>query len=288
MPQSNDSPGSDLAPCCLGVCSWSLQVRSVPELQRLLERLGIDVVQMACGDPQHASWDEADTLPEAARASGIVMSAAMLGFPGEDYTTPQTIQQTGGFGNPATRSERLERLGWGLKRTVDLGLRDLTLHAGFIPAVADPARPAFLDTLRKAAELARQYGVTLAFETGQETAGLLLATLEELQATNLMVNFDPANMLLYDMGDPIEAVQLLGSRIRSVHVKDARRPKAKGEWGEEVPLGEGEVGIGRFLGALREIGYQGPLVIEREVGNQEQRLRDVAHGLEVLRRCLAE
>ena len=84
------------------MCSWSLQVKSVPELKRLPDRLGLDVVQIACGDPHHAAWEEGDRLPEVARAAGFDMTGAMLGFPGEDYTTPQTIQRTGGFGNPAT------------------------------------------------------------------------------------------------------------------------------------------------------------------------------------------
>ena len=75
--------------------------------------------------------------------------------------------------------------------------------------------------------------------------------LDELKAPNLKVNFDPANMLLYDMGDPIEAVAILGPDIRSVHVKDARRPTVAGQWGEEVPLGEGDVNIRRFVQALK-------------------------------------
>ena len=65
------------------------------------------------------------------------------------------------------------------------------------------------------------------------------------------MNFDPANMLLYDMGDPIRAVEILGPDIRSVHVKDARRPTSKDQWGEEVPLGQGEVDIPRFVQTLK-------------------------------------
>ena len=80
--------------------------------------------------------------------------------------------------------------------------------------------------------------MTVAFETGQETAELLRRTLDDLAAPNLKVNFDPANMLLYDMGDPIRAVELLAPDIRSVHVKDAKRPTNAGQWGEEVPLGK--------------------------------------------------
>jgi len=270
----------------IGVCSWSLQVKSVPELTRLLGRLGIDVVQIACGDPHHAAWEEGDGLPEAARSAGFRMTGAMLGFPGEDYTTPQTIQKTGGFGNPAQRPGRLERLRWALERTRALGLSDLMLHAGFLPEPGDPDRKPFLDTMAKVSDLARAKDITIAFETGQETADLLRRTLDDLRCPNLKVNFDPANMLLYDRGDPLRAVEILGPDIRSVHVKDAIRPKKPGTWGEEVPLGRGQVKIPQFVRTLQKVGYQGPLCIEREVGNQEQRLADVAHGIRVLRECL--
>jgi L-ribulose-5-phosphate 3-epimerase len=282
------NPAPPLPPLALGVCSWSLQVASIAELRWCLDRLGINVAQIACGDPNHASWAEGDTMPEAARASGILLTGAMLGFPGEDYTTPATIKATGGFGNPADRPDRLERLRWALDRTVALGLSDLMLHAGFLPELDDPDRPAMLDTLARAGQFAHEKGVALAFETGQETAELLRQTLDDLKAPNLKVNFDPANMLLYDMGDPIRAVDLLGPDIRSVHVKDARRPTTPGRWGEEVPLGRGEVDIGRFVRALKRVGYTGPLVVEREVGDQAGRLRDVAHGLDFLRECLAD
>jgi L-ribulose-5-phosphate 3-epimerase len=278
---------SVLAPYSIGVCSWSLQVKSIPELSRLLGQLGTNIVQIACGDPHHASWEEGELLPQAACASGIVMTGAMLGFPGEDYTTPATIKETGGFGNPALRRERIDRLKWALDRTLALGLFDLSLHAGFLPAIGDAARPGMLAALAEAAKLAAAKGVTLAFETGQETAELLRATLDELSAPALKVNFDPANMLLYDMGDPIKAVEILAPDIRSVHMKDARRPRAPGAWGEEVPLGSGEVNIREFIRALKHNGYAGTLTIEREVGDQASRLRDVAHGLKYLSDSLA-
>jgi sugar phosphate isomerase/epimerase len=276
-----------IEPLASGVCSWSLQVKSVPELKRLLDRLEINVIQIACGDPQHAAWEEGDRLPEAARAAGFQMTGAMLGFPGEDYTTPQTIQKTGGFGNPATRAERLERFAWGLDRARALGLTDLMLHAGFLPEPGDPDRKPFLDTLGKLSALAQAKGVTIAFETGQETADLLRRTLDELKCPNLKVNFDPANMLLYDKGDPLRAVEILGPDIRSVHVKDANRTKVPGTWGDEVPLGQGQVNIKAFVRTLKKVGYRGPLCIEREVGSQEERMADVEHGIRYLRECLA-
>jgi L-ribulose-5-phosphate 3-epimerase len=272
-----------IEPLAVGVCSWSLQVKSVPELAGYMKLLGVDVVQIACGDPHHAAWDEGDAMPAAAKAAGFRMSGAMLGFPGEDYTTPQTIERTGGFGDPATRAERMETFRWGLQRTLDLGLADIMLHAGFLPEPGDPGRSAFLDTLTKVAGLAAEKSVTVAFETGQESAALLRRTLDDLKCSNLKVNFDPANMLLYDKDDPLKAVELLAPDIRSVHVKDANRPTVKGAWGEEVPLGTGQTNTAAFVQLLKKVGYAGPLCIEREVGNQEERFKDILAGVALLK-----
>jgi L-ribulose-5-phosphate 3-epimerase len=282
VPDAVSALSTDLAPFSLGVCSWSLQVKNVPELRRFLDELGTNVVQIACGDPHHANWDEGDAFPDVAKKAGIVMTGAMLGFPGEDYTSPETIKRTGGFGDPAVRRERIDLLKWGLERTLALGLSDLMLHAGFLLEPGDPGRSALLDTLGLAAQLAGEKGVTLAFETGQETATLLRTTLDDLNSPYAKVNFDPANMLLYDMGDPIKALEILGPDIRSVHAKDAIRPAVAGQWGQEVPLGEGEVGMAMFMKALHRVGYRGPLVVEREVGDQAGRLKDVRHGLSYL------
>ena len=109
-----------IEPLAIGVCSWSLQAKSIPELKQLMDRLGVDVVQIACGDPHHAAWDEGDAMPAAAKTAGFLMTGAMLGFPGEDYTTPQTIQRTGGFGPNDLRSERLDRFRWALHRSNSL------------------------------------------------------------------------------------------------------------------------------------------------------------------------
>jgi sugar phosphate isomerase/epimerase len=168
-----------------------------------------------------------------------------------------------------------------------LGLRDLMLHAGFIPENGDADRGPFLDTLALVSSIARDKEVIVAFETGQETADLLRQTLDELQCPNLKVNFDPANMLLYDKGDPLRAVEVLGHDVRSVHVKDAKRPTTPGAWGQEVPLGQGQVNVREFIRRLQAVRYQGPLCIEREVGSQEQRLVDIAHGIRYVQEALA-
>jgi len=267
----------------VGVCSWSLQVKNISELNGFTNKLGIQNVQIACGDPHHASWDEGDDMPIKAKNASFKLTGAMLGFPGEDYTSPQTIEKTGGFGDPATRPERLERFKWSLLRVQDLGVNDIMFHAGFIPSMNDAGRKSFLQTLETVSTLANNIGVNVSFETGQESSELLFTTLKELDRSNLFVNFDPANMLLYDQGNPIEAVEMLGKYIRSVHLKDANRPKIKGQWGEEVVLGKGKVNIPLFLKTLKKIGYSGPMSIEREAGSQQDRFNDILQAVEYLR-----
>ena len=86
-----------------------------------------------------------------------------------------------------------------------------------------------------------------------------------------------------DMGNPIEAIEILGADIAHVHAKDANPPQESGQWGEEVPLGEGSVGMAAFVEALDKAGYCGPLVVEREVGDQQERVAAIKQGISVLR-----
>jgi sugar phosphate isomerase/epimerase len=270
----------------IGVCSWSLKVTSVPELARLMKEVGAAVTQVALGDPNHASWKEGGDIIRALKGSHLEISGTMIGYPGEDYATPQTIQRSGGFGDPATRMERLGIFRRAVDMTADLGVKVLASHAGFIPGPDDPGRGSFLDCLYEAAEYAEKKGIIFAMETGQETAELLRRTLDEIAMPSLKVNFDPANMILYDMGDPIHAVEVLGPDIAHVHVKDALPPLQKGEWGEEVPLGEGKVGMSEFIEALAAVDYGGPLVVEREVGDQARRIEDIRRGVQLLRKLI--
>ena len=270
----------------IGVCSWSLQVKSVPELAKLMKEVGAATTQVALGDPNHATWKEGSSFVEALKQSHLDVTGTMIGYPGEDYATPQSIRRTGGFGDPNLRRERLEIFKRAVDMTAELGSKILLSHAGFIPEPESPERGSFLDCLYEAAEHAEKRGITFAMETGQETAELLRRTLDELAMPSLKVNFDPANMILYDMGNPIHAVEVLGADIVHVHVKDARPPSKKGSWGEEVPLGDGKVGMAEFLEALAAIDYSGPLVVEREVGNQAQRIEDIRNGIQLLRKLI--
>ena len=124
----------------------------------------------------------------------------------------------------------------------------------------------------------RKYGVTLILESGQETAEDLAAFMPKVQGVG--INFDPANMILYAKGKPMQALHVLYPWIKQVHVKDACETKVPGTWGTEVPWGEGEVGGKAFIAELEGLGYKGNYVIEREGG--EKRISEINNAIEQL------
>lgn len=257
----------------LAVCSWSLQPASPHDLVAKLQETGLARVQLAL-DPLRNTpslWgDSAAVL----RDQGLEIVSGMLGCVGEDYSTLESIRRTGGIAPDGTWPQNLENLKATVSLAQTLGLKLVTFHAGFLPhAESDPGFAKMLGRLREAADLFAARGVALGLETGQETASDLAQLLGRLDRSNVGVNFDPANMVLYDKGDPIDALRVLGSWIRQVHIKDARRTRTPGTWGEEVAAGTGDVRWPAFFATLNALGYRGDFVIEREAGNQ--RVADV-------------
>ena len=117
---------------------------------------------------------------------------------------------------------------------------------------------------------------------------MLMEFIKEVGRENLGINFDPANMILYGTGDPIDALEILGPQLLSVHAKDGDWPAkdTPAALGVEKPLGQGAVGIERFVAKLRQVGYRGPLFIEREGTDPQVRLADIEQGAALLRQLL--
>ena len=266
----------------IGVCSWSLQPEGAAHLIELVKQLGLEHVQLALwpivGLDDKRTYQELGHL----KKSGLTFTAAAMGFPGEDYSTIDAIRRTGGYVPDDQWAVRKKLSAQAAQLAAELSIRKLSTHIGFVPPESDPTYGAIKDRVRRVAEVYKSHDIDLLLETGQERADELLAFLHDVQAPNVFINFDPANMILYGLGDPIEAIRTLGPLIRHVHVKDATASAKPGEkWGEEVPFGAGQVGPKRFLDALKAIGYTGPLAIEREAGND--RVGDVRKGIETLR-----
>ena len=262
----------------LAVCSWSLEPVSADDLLKKLAATGLQRVQIAL-DPirenKGGAWTD---VAAKAAAQGVALVSGMMGTVGEDYTTLETIRRTGGVVPDGTWPGNWKSFEANADLAARLGLKLVTFHAGFLPhEKADPSFAKLQDRLRRTADLFQARGITLGLETGQETAETLVAFLRQLDHEGVGVNLDPANILLYDKGDPVAAARMLGPWLKQVHLKDAVRTKVPGTWGEEVVLGTGQVDWKGLFAALSAAGFAGDLCIEREAGHQREADIRAAH-----------
>ena len=264
----------------LAVCSWSLQAASPRELIAKTLTTGVTRVQLALDPLREAPqiWGETSQM---LADSGLAVVSGMLACIGEDYSTLDSIRLTGGIAPDPTWPANLENFRLEAAIAARLGLKLVTFHAGFIPH-GEPHAPnsKMRQRLITVADLFQSYGIALGLETGQETAEELASLLRALNHPNVKVNFDPANMILYNKGDPVQALRALGPWIVQVHIKDATRTKIPGQWGAEVPTGTGEVNWPAFFAGLKEINFRGNLCIEREAGTQ--RVADIQTARELV------
>jgi L-ribulose-5-phosphate 3-epimerase len=256
----------------LAVCTWSLHPADPADLIDQMKQLQMDKVQLAL-DPLRADAAWADAGARLAEA-GVQIVSGMFGCEGEDYSTLDAIRRTGGVVPDETWDTNWANIRQTVPIATSLGLKLVSFHAGFLPEEPDdPAYAKLVGRLTMIAAAFADAGIDLAFETGQEDAATLKGFLDRLGQPNVGANFDPANMILYAKGDPVESVRALMGYVRQVHVKDAVRTQTPGEWGEEVPVGTGQVDWPAFFTALNEGGFAGCLAIEREAG--DQRVADI-------------
>ena len=262
----------------LAVCSWSLQPVSPQQLIEHLQTIGIPRVQLALDPLREHPEVWGGTAALFARA-GITIASGMFGTVGEDYTTPETIKRTGGVVPDGTWEENWRNIQEIARIAAELGIKVVTFHAGFLPhEESDPAFAKLFERIARIAAVFGARGIALGFETGQETAETLRSFLEKLGCANVGVNFDPANMILYEKGDPITALRTLAPFLRSCHLKDASATKVPGTWGDEVVVGTGQVDWRAFFQTLAEVGFTGDLAIEREAGTS--RVADIRRARE--------
>ncbi len=226
-----------------------------------------------------SSWANCGVLLQE---SGIIVLSGMLEASGEDYTSLDTIARTGGLRQDSmwASTEANARRAAEIAQQMELPL--VTFHAGFIPENECEERIKMLKRLMVLTEIFAKHGVLLGLETGQECASNVVSVLEELSHPSLGVNYDPANMILYGKGDPVEAIKTLSPWVQQVHIKDAKAADVSGTWGTEMPAGDGEVPWKEFLHCVPD-GVN--LVIEREGG--ENRIHDVQQAKAMLKELAA-
>lgn len=256
----------------IGVCSWSLEARTPAELAERVRAVGVDCLQLALDPLRTGAWSRTETSA-ALSTAGLELRSGMMSTVGEDYSTLATIRVSGGVRPDEHWEANRAAASANARLARELGLGLVSLHAGFLPEESGVERAKLVARLREVVDRFGEHGVRVAFETGQERAATLLAFLGELDRPDAGVNFDPANMLLYDMGAPVAALAALAPWVRQIHVKDARKTKAPGTWGEEVPVGSGEVDWHGFFEVVVARGLAVDLMIEREAGNE--RIADI-------------
>ena len=278
-------PSKTVAPERVGVCSWSWRL-PMRDVAAKMEQSGVKGIHLALGpfiapDGRHGAAEGAEAgqfvKGKVERGEWKLMST-MIGTVGEDYTTLETIKQTGGIVPDATWEANKKIVTRGAQLTKELGCPYMSTHAGFLDESDPVALKKYVERVSWMRDECAKYGVTLILESGQETAEDLAAFMKKVPGVG--INFDPANMILYATGKPMEAVNVLAPWIRQVHVKDACETKVPGTWGTEVVWGEGEVGGKAFLAELDALGYRGNYVIEREAG--DNRPGDIAVAVERL------
>lgn len=249
------------------------------------QELGVPTIQLHAPAQTTRTEENAKKFLQRLAELNIQLTAVFGGFEGESYADIPTVVKTVGLVPPETRAARTQEM----KEIADFArLLDcdvVALHLGFIPHdTSEPLYGEVLEVTREVCDHCKNHGQSLHLETGQESADGLLQFIGDVARDNLFVNFDPANMILYGTGEPIETLRKVGKYVRSVHCKDATWADNPGqEWGAEVPLGAGAVGMENYLRTLDEIGYSGPLTIEREIASEPERQKvDIGQAVGLL------
>lgn len=266
----------------LGVCSWSLQPKSPRDLAERVQACGLRWVQLALDPLRRGEWD-LDKTARALSHAGIGVASGMIAMRGEDYSSLESIRETGGVRPDEHWEENARSAAESAQLADQLGIKLVSFHAGFLPhSGQELVRRLMVERVRTIADAFAVYGIRVALETGQEDAETLLRVLREIDRPTVGVNFDPANMILYGLGDPHEALEQLAPLVMQVHLKDALPSDKADEWGTEVPLGTGAVDWPRFFEVLNANVEPVNRMIEREAG--DERIADVLRAVKLVER----
>ena len=239
--------------------------------------LGIHTIHLHAPHKASRTPEKAREFSKKLEDYGIVITTVFLGFEGESYESIEITAKTIGFVPPVTRAARLAEAFEISDFARLLGVSAIGCHIGFVPHDTHSRDYAeIVETIRLLCDHLHKNNQNLHLETGQEKVDALLGFITDVQRENLFINFDPANLILYGIGDPLGALKVVGPRVRSVHCKDALATTGTPgvDWGCEVPFGKGQVDAEAFLRTLKDVGYTGPLTIEREIPQEPERQKE--------------
>ncbi len=237
-----------------------------------VSRQGFRHCQLVSWDPSLWTEEGAVQVIELREKYGMEITAFWCGWVGPKRWNFTEGPETLGIVPVAFRAERVQNLLDGAAFARRIGVQDVVTHMGFIPEnMTDPNYPGVVAAVKVIAQELKRYGQNLLFETGQETPVVLLRLFEMVGTGNLYVNLDPANLILYGKGNPVDALDVFGDYVRGVHAKDGLYPTDGRELGHEVKVGEGRANFPALLKGLKEHGFDGSLTIEREISGEQQK-----------------
>lgn len=251
----------------------------------LLRQLGVRCCQIWLGRRVLTPGLE-KRIAEVTLREQVEVTTTFCGFEGERYDDIPTVRATIGLVPEGPRASRLAEMKEVALVAKRLGIPAVALHIGYIPPQrgSAPYRGVVV-AAQEIADFLGERGMKLTLETGQETGDVLVGFIADVGRPNLGVNFDPANMLLYGNDKPIFAVEKLGPWLYNVHAKDGNWPTEEGKLGREMPIGQGQVNFPEFIRKLRDVGYRGPLIIEREISGPKQ-VEDMRGAIQFLNKLI--
>lgn len=272
----------------VGVCvnhSWD---RDIDKQFADIVANGFKHCQLVSWIPQKWNDEEAAKIKAACDKHGVVITAFWCGWEGPCVWNFYEGQTTLGLVPPEFREMRIKNLCDGADFALKLGVTDVVSHMGFIPEnPGDPLYAGFIESVRKVAEHLKANGQNLLFETGQETPVAMLRAFEDIAMDNLGVNFDTGNVILYGKANPVDALDVIGKHIKNIHAKDGLYPTDGKNLGEEVKIGTGKANIPEFLRKIHSMGYDGPVIIEREISGEQQNI-DILEAKALIESVIAE
>lgn len=247
---------------------------------------GLHVCQLGSWDMTQCTKEIADTVVRESKASKVRICAMWSGVPGPAEWNFTKGPVTLGLVPPEYRAERVAALKSWADFASWIGAPAIITHCGFIPEnITDANFQPVVDAIKDVALYCKKLGLEFWFETGQETPIVLLRTIERVGTGNLGINLDPANLICYGKGNPVDSLDVLGKFVRNIHVKDGVYPVNGDALGHETPIGEGRVNFPAFMRRLKEVGFDGDLIIEREISGDQQ-IRDIRKAIEVLKNLM--
>ncbi len=259
------------------------------DLARIRE-LGLEICQLANPPDEYVYGGNSDDMTgqfiSAVKETGVSATSVFIMYKGHKWNLtegPKTI----GLIPEKTRATRAVHAcavsNWAKKA----GIPVVTSHMGFIPEDENSEEyKGFIETMQALADFFSSNGQTFAFETGQEPPWVLKRTIADIGRDNIGVNLDAANIVMYGMGTPEEALEELGAYVINTHIKDGCPPCEEGLLGPETPLGEGCVDYFSLIPGLYKKGFRGPLTIEREISGDKQ-MEDIKKAVKILKEIKA-